>query len=132
MRRLFLMVVMLMASPATLHAGQLYRCVAAGGAVSYQASACAAGQRQTRTIHYVAQPDSRPKAVPAREPPRTRAGRQTNRPRSSATPFVRAPVNACAAARATRDVELERLGLRRTFDDLSRIDARVRRACRGY
>lgn len=38
--------------------------------------------------------------------------------------------SACEAAKANRDRTLERVGLKRTFDLLSRLDEQVRNACR--
>ena len=129
MRNLMLAVLMLACSPP-MQAGQLYRCEAAGGAVSYQARACAAGTRMTRTIDYVAQPDSVPAAFkPAAKGAAAASRRRAPRYSGAAT---RPVMDSCAQAKASREAELERLGLRRTYDDLSRIDAKVRRACRGY
>ena len=42
--------------PGLASAGTLYRCVGAGGQVSYQAKPCAAGQRIDRTIEFAAVP----------------------------------------------------------------------------
>lgn len=38
----------------------------------------------------------------------------------------------CRQAKAWRTREAERLGLRRTYADLGRLDAPVRAACNGY
>lgn len=129
MPKLVLLALCLCAWP--LHAGQIYRCVGPGGAVSYQAKECRAGHRLSRTIHYVPQPDSAPRRVAAAATGGRRAT-STRRAigRSGAPP--RAAVDRCSQAKARRQAELERLGLRRTFEDLSRIDADVRRTCNGF
>ncbi|HEY1142188.1 MAG TPA: hypothetical protein VGE88_18580 [Lysobacter sp.] len=38
--------------------------------------------------------------------------------------------SACEMAKSERDITLERVGLKRTFDLLSRLDEQVRKACR--
>ncbi|QIL20628.1 hypothetical protein [Thermomonas sp. HDW16] len=38
----------------------------------------------------------------------------------------------CARAKTKREQQLQRLGFKRTFDDLSRNDAVVRAVCNGY
>ena len=132
MRNLLVMTVFALAWSPGPQAGQLYRCVAAGGAISYQARECAAGSRLTRTIDYVAQPDAAPAAAKTASGTHSSRASPSVRRSSRAAPRGGSRVDACAKARTGRQAELERLGLRRTFDDLSRIDAKVRRACNGY
>ena len=132
MRILLVVTTCVLAVTPSSHAGQLYRCVAAGGAVSYQAHECAAGSRLTRTIGYLVQPDAAPMAASAVSGKRASRAPASVRRSSRTTPGGSSRVDACAQARTGRQAELERLGLRRTYDDLSRIDARVRRACNGY
>lgn len=113
----------------------LYRCVGAHGAVSYQNTTCGAHSRLDRTLDY--RPDAEPVA-PAetrlyRYQPRFRSYparfRSRGRQRRSVAP---APSVVCQAARERRRTELERIGLRRTFSQLSQLDASVRAVCRGY
>ena len=121
-----LLLILLASLPFTAHAGNLHRCVSPAGAVSYQSAACGAGQRLDRLIAYVPEPDSKPVARAKRDAasPRHVATRAGSKPRKQA--------DACSQARQKRSASLEQLGLRRTFDDLSRLDAPVRRACGGY
>ena len=118
--------------PGLASAGTLYRCVSAGGQVSYVAAPCAAGQRMDRSIEFAPEPDS-PMLVsrPVRQQSRSTGSRVAARPRGGGT-ASRVKVDPCLQARTKRDQQLERLGLKRTFDDLSRLDAPVRKACRGF
>lgn len=126
--------ILLASLPFSVDAGNLHRCVSPTGAVSYQSAACGSGQRLDRLITYVPEPDSKPAT-------RTRAGRDAAATaryagsRGGASTHAgskgrKKRVDACAQARQERSSSLERLGLRRTFDDLSRLDAVVRDACR--
>ena len=118
--------------PGLASAENLNRCVDQSGHVSYQSASCAPGQRLDRTIGYV--PDAEP------TPFRAVSGRSNKRlaPKSriairTASIRVRKPQpSPCSRAKAKREAQLQRLGLKRTFDDLSRIDAAVRAACNGY
>ena len=120
---------------ATARAEQLYRCVGPHpGQVSYQSATCPPGTRSDRSIAY--EPDPSPPMRPgftaraptaATAPAMRRAGRG-----APGAPGARRADDPCRQAKAWRDRELERLGLKRRFDDLSRIDARVRAACKGY
>ena len=60
--------------------------------------------------------------------PRTRSRASTGYRASART--TRAKPNACARAREKREVTLERVGLKRNFDLLSKLDADVRSVCR--
>lgn len=130
MRTPIIMAILMLATPA--HAGELYRCVAAGGGVSYQAIPCKGGQRLSRTIMYVPQPDSAPMARPQTGAQRAQSKARSRPAGARRDGWPSAAQDACNVARDERRRELERLGLRRTFDDLSRIDAKVRAACKGY
>ena len=117
--------------PLLAPAGQLYKCVDAAGDVSYQSSACAARQRMERIIEFA--PDPPPAAPGAllavkRMRPSTRRSRGVRR---GSAPIDKPRPSACSEAKAMREAQLKRLGLERTFDDLSRIDAAVRGVCNG-
>lgn len=126
-RRLLVLLLLLLAG--NTHAQVLYRCVSHGGAVSWQTAACAQGMRTMKSIEYT--PDA-PTAAP--EPPhvRTTATRKSTAPKgyrvSSRT--TRPKTNACARAREGREATLSRVGLKRNYDLLSKLDADVRRVCR--
>lgn len=108
-------------------ANVLRKCVAADGAVSYQALPCAEGSEQ-RWVQPV-KPDPAPVrgAAPAAE----RAG--TPRPRAFVADAPRPRRDPrkqrCEAARREADEERDRLWNRLTFDQRSALDARVARAC---
>ncbi|MCC7095886.1 MAG: DUF4124 domain-containing protein [Thermomonas sp.] len=110
-------------------AESLYRCVARDGAVSYQTQPCSKGQRLDRIVDYQPVPANLAEAAPeqpraeARQRRRT-AARIVRSPRRHATAYER-----CQAAKAKRGSTLRRLGLRRTYDHLSRLDAQVRAVC---
>jgi hypothetical protein len=80
-------------------------------------------------------PAVRPDPVPA--PVTTRTGkasasgnRQSSRQRTVAS--HKPEPSPCQRAKARREAQLDQLGLKRTFDDLSRIDAAVRVVCNGF
>ena len=126
--RRWLALLLLLAAGNT-HAQVLYRCVSTGGAVSWQAAECAQGMRTMKSIEYM--PEA-PTSAPAPGYVRTTSA---SRPRaakgyrvSGRTP--RPKPNACARARESREATLERVGLKRNYDLLSKLDADVRRVCR--
>lgn len=123
-----LVLAMLLAGDAA-NAQALNKCVSPGGAVSWQSSPCPHGTRRMRSIAYVPEdvvpvPASAqaPVARPSRHRPAT--GRRTS------TRVHRRKPDACARAREKRESTLERVGLKRTYDLLSKLDADVRRVCR--
>jgi Domain of unknown function (DUF4124) len=120
--------------PLLVSAGQLYKCVDAAGDVSYQSTACQAPQRVERVIEFV--PDAPGTASSAllvvSKPVRPQARRVSNGPRRTSTRTNKPRPSACSQAKAQRERRLEGLGLKRTFDDLSRIDVRVRAVCEGF
>lgn len=124
------LLVLLLLAP-TAHPAQLYRCAGSDGGISYQSEPCARHQRLTRTIGYVPQPDSTPRVALNTPDATVRVPRQ-RAVRIKPSGSRRAKGDRCATERAKQHAALERLGLRRTFDDLSRLDALVRHACGGY
>lgn len=110
------------------HAQTLYKCVAGNGAVSWQSAPCAQGTRMARSVAYTPE---LPAAVPVSGPvlkSNARNGRRASGRRVSMR-ASRARPDACARAREHRQATLERVGLKRNFDLLSKLDAAVRRAC---
>ena len=134
MKAAFMLVLALMVC-ATGRAETLYRCVDRNAQVSYQSAACGSGQRTARAIEFVPEPVALETAAKIRAPTRT-----TNPSRTRSSGYAsRTPQgkrkrgsDVCRSAKNKRQTQLERLGLSRTFDDLSRIDAAVRAACNGY
>jgi hypothetical protein len=118
-------------APATATAGELHRCVGPAG-VTYQQVPCGPGQVLSKTIPVIAdEPAEKPKAAksqrksgPVRRAPSGARGSKTTR-------SIEQRRSACATAKASRDEKLERLGLRRTFEDLRKLDGPVQAACRG-
>ena len=117
--------------PGLASAGTLYRCVGAGGQVSYLATPCAAGQRMDRSIEFAPEPDTPVMAASGRRRPASTKVRSMPKSRRGAT-ASRSRVDPCGQAKAKREQALERLGLKRTFDQLSKLDEPVRKACRGF
>lgn len=119
------------------HAETLNRCIGPQGSVSYQNTACGPGSRLDRTLDY--RPDASPAVSPEsrlyRYEPLYRSYSSRSRSRSRSRQLgatTSTPSAICSAAKDRRRAELERIGLRRTFDQLSRLDATVREACHGY
>ena len=127
MKRLLLLLCL---CPGLASAGTLYRCVSANGQVSYLATPCAAGQRMDRSIEFAPEPDSPMLATAGRQRSATSGGRAMSKARRGGGSLSRAGVDPCQQARAKREQALERLGLKRTYADLSRLDQPVRKACR--
>ncbi|MBY4597542.1 DUF4124 domain-containing protein [bacterium BD-1] len=108
-------------------ANVLRKCVAADGAVSYQALPCAEGSEQRWVQPVKPDPAPRPRAaVPAERTtaPRVRAG-LAELPRPQRDPRR----ERCEAARRKADEKRDRLWNRLSFDQRSELDARVARAC---
>ena len=128
MKRLLLLLVFL--SPGLASAGTLYRCLSANGQVSYLATPCADGQRMDRSIEFQPVPDSPVMATSGRQRSGSAGGRSASKSRRGGSSKSRPSVEPCVQAKAKREQALERLGLKRTFADLSRLDEPVRSACR--
>jgi hypothetical protein len=108
-------------------ANVLRKCVAADGAVSYQALPCAAGseQRWVQPVKPDPAPAPRAAAPPERAAaPRVRAG-AAEPPRPRRDPRR----ERCEAARRKADEQRDRLWNRLSFDQRSALDAQVARAC---
>ena len=107
----------------------VYRCVDRKGAVSFQSQPCGPNQRTTKVV--AAPPDVepiRPRQVITQA--RTRQGGY-NTVRFKQQDALSARKAHCAIARRQREVTLEQLGLRRTYDLLQRLDEMVNSACKG-
>lgn len=117
--------------PGLVSAGTLYRCIGTDGQVSYLATPCAAGQRMDRSIEFAPEPDS---TIPVPSASRRTAAKHARTTASSrrGSNVRQSRVHPCLQARAKREQQLERIGLKRTFDQLSKLDEPVRKACRGY
>lgn len=131
--RAVVLLVMLLLAPA-IDAQQIYKCVR-DREVSYQSAPC------DRTQNLVRQWDATPEREPtARDPddrvdsarPRRVAG--THRARSTSnqrnTETRKPSLSRCDAAKARRETKLKAVGLKRTYDLLSKLDDVVNEACK--
>lgn len=118
---------LLLAGPAP--AEILYRCIARDGAVSYQSPPCSASARLDRVVEYRPEPVANVARSPARLVSTRRASRDGPRTATAGHMPRTTAADRCRAAQARRNAALERLGLRRTYVQLSRLDAGVRAAC---
>lgn len=121
------------AAIASAHAQHVYRCHSAD-AVSYQSQPCPPGTASRRWDYVPGLPTS--PALQARLDAIGRELIQRNRPivpttRRRARGERRPPrADACARARHRQQATLERLKLKRTHDQLRRLDDEVTRHCR--
>ena len=128
------LLVLLLVLPLHTRAESLYRCVARSGAVSYQSQACTAQQRLDRVVDYQPEPAAAqartPSAVSRRQPRRYANGSGGNRMARAGSASTAS--QRCRAGKAKREASLQRLGLKRSYDQLSALDAQVRAVCGGY
>ncbi len=124
------LLVLLLLLAGNIHAEILNKCVSGSGTVSWQATACGQGTRVMKTLEYTPDP---PTAVAVPHPVRTTVTKSRTRASTRyrvSTRTTRRKSNACARAHERRDVTLERVGLKRNYDLLSKLDADVRSVCR--
>ena len=125
-------IVLLALWTADAAAQSVHKCVSRGGAVSYQSEPCGPDSRDA--ANWEAPVDTAPSVEKPRASPTPERERSPERRtvRTGSTRIARsAPKpSACETAKADRDNTLERVGLKRTFDLLSRLDEQVRKACR--
>ena len=116
--------------PAAVGA-ELHRCVSPTKVVGYHATACPHGHRELGIVHYAPVPDSiaRPalsEPTPVRTPRATRIARSNATGRGSRTQTRN---DLCRIAKQQRRAAEDRIGLKRTYADLGKLDAPVRAAC---
>ncbi len=124
------LLVLLLLLAGNSHAQVLYRCVSGSGAVSWQSTGCGQGMRMMKRMEYT--PDA-PTVVPVYDHVRATVTKGRSRGSTSyrvSTRTTRPTPDACARARERREATLERVGLKRNFDLLSKLDADVRSVCR--
>ena len=104
------------------------KCVSVDGHVTLTSGACGAGQRLAASYGAVPEPvvkaAARPRPVAESRTPRVAARSGGSTTRTKRTP------DRCQAARDRRERTLQRVGLKRTFDLLRRLDDEVWQACR--
>lgn len=106
-----------------------------GGRV-YQDAPCERDERPIDIRSYaIATPDpalaARTRATEAEMDRRNRGEGRVRIVRVAVARKAAAP-DPCKAAKSRRDAELKRVGLKRTFDQLSRLDGEVWDACKGF
>lgn len=134
---------LLLATP--VHAQDVIRkCVDAKGHASFQNAACPAGSSEVKALAYTPEPalthEQQRIRAPAEQkrrqeagnPARSRQGQSRRMPASGAMIPIENSSNMtrCNAAKAQRQRQLDTMGLNRNYDRLSRLDARVREACK--
>lgn len=137
-----LMTVLLLTVAGPVGAQSLYRCVDYQGAVTVQDEPCPPASRETKRVAI----DAYEETVTSRAARRAAVQRaQASRQAGSFVPASQARASrqgspmpwspdrnnkACEDAKAYRETMLRILGLKRTYEDLQRLDARVYEACR--
>lgn len=116
-------------------AQEIHTCIDAKGIRSYQNLPCDPGQRTASVRSYEAKPED--PAVAARSAAIQQEMDRRNRPSGKATVVrtaTRRPSGPtpCQAAKAKREATLKRVGLKRNFDLLSRLDSEVWDVCKGF
>ena len=108
------------------------KCIAASGHITLTSGACGAGERLA--ARYDAVPEAAPTHAPAAKPSVSaepvRRKSSVSRPSSSPAPRSRRRADPCQSARDRRERTLERVGLKRDFNLLRRLDDEVWAACR--
>lgn len=110
----------------------VHKCIAVDGSAVYQSMPCTDGPA-VATWAFVAPPAASP-TVQTSVPPRPRVRLPPRRverseERGRATPADRDQHARCMAASSARDRTLARLGMKRRYDDISRLNDRVSAAC---
>ncbi len=135
-RLILLAYIAIFALPAAQATAQeIHTCIDAKGIRSYQNLPCDPGQRTASVRSYEAKPDD--PAVAARSAAIQQEMDRRNRPSGKATVVrtaTRRPAGPtpCQAAKAKREATLKRVGLKRNFDLLSRLDSEVWDVCKGF
>lgn len=141
MKRFLAIALLILMSP--VGAQNLYRCVDYRGGVSIQDAPCPATSRETRRVAIDAYEETETsRAARSSAIRRAQASRQAGsflpaskatRAQSRARPMPWEPDRnnkACEDAKAYRETMLRILGLKRTYEDLQRLDEGVNRACK--
>lgn len=132
------LVFLLMLAPfvAFADAPAVHVCVDARGHVAYQNAPCPDGQRTRDVRPYRLQPvdaalASRTKDIEQEMDRRNRGVSGPRAVRASSGRAAKTAPDPCKAAKAKRKSTLDRVGLKRTYDLLSRLDGEVWEHCKG-
>lgn len=123
-------------APAHAATYTVHVCEDAHGDRIYQDVPCDAGTRSVAARAYaIATPDpalaARTRAIEAEMDRRNRGEGRVRVVRTTLARRATAP-DPCRSAKVRRESELKRVGLKRTFDQLSRLDGEVWDACHGF
>lgn len=113
---------------ASTAAQSVQKCIATDGHVTLTSGDCADGQVLAKTYDAVPEPAAA-QAAPSRIATPARSGSRST-PRATARSRGKPPPDRCQAARDRREQTLRRVGLKRTFDLLRKLDDEVWAACR--
>jgi len=124
-----------LAAAAPTGARTVQKCVDAAGHVTLTSGECGAGDQLVARYDAVPEPVSVAPAATAAAgaatvPGPPRGGTSGKRGARRSVPRARARPDACQAARVRREKTLQRVGLKRTFDLLRKLDDEVWAACR--
>lgn len=117
--------------PAQAAAQSVQKCIAADGHVTLTSGECGAGERLAAS--YEAEPEpvaARAAAVASTGQQASRTAPAARRTAAGRATRARTAPDRCKAARDRRERTLQRVGLKRTFDLLRRLDDEVWEACR--
>lgn len=123
-------------TPAAVAQGAIYRCIDRHGSVSYQDTGCSPEQRTSAVRRYSAQGIdpalvAQSRAIAEEMDRRNRGdGRRIAVARGGA--HKPASPSACETAKRTRKTTLDRVGFKRDFALLSRLDNDVWNVCKGF
>jgi Domain of unknown function (DUF4124) len=123
-------------STPQVFAQAIHTCIDASGMKSYQNVPCAPNQRTALVRSYETKPED--PAIAARmaaiQQEMDRRNRPSGRPVAIRSGHVRrtSGPTPCQAAKAKRKATLDRVGLKRNFDLLSRLDSEVWEVCKGF
>jgi Domain of unknown function (DUF4124) len=121
---------------AQARAQDIHTCIDARGMKSYQNAPCAEGQRTASVRSYETKPED--PVIAARMAAIQQEMDRRNRPVGRSAPIRTGNARRasgptpCQAAKAKRKATLDRVGLKRNFDLLSRLDSEVWEVCKGF
>lgn len=136
MKRVFPLLLLAVAAPSP--AQMVFKCVDGGGYASYQSEPCPGDARQAKAWQVHADSQFTPERIAAdreiatksaalgRHPPRS--GRSSHHRRAAVR--VAGERSKCEAAKRHRENTLDKVGLKRDFDLLRKLDDDVWRACK--
>jgi hypothetical protein len=130
MRWIATVAALLLALAGTAHAQIVYKCVGKSGKTEYSSWPCKPGQITHQAISAPPEPVRR-YVPPPRATPSTHGQVNYFSSPTEAQQERAARDAACHQAKRERETTLARVGLKRTFDLLRRLDDNVRSACVG-